>query len=294
MDLSVLPTLTVLSDYVTIAQLGDNKIVRVVHPKASAAISLHGGHVISFKPEGHEDLIWMSKDAIFDNKAALRGGIPICWPWFGRIAAPAHGFARNSAWALLEHRESDNGVIVSLGLTDNEHTRAIWPHQFKLVLNVEISDALKVTLDVTNTDSTAWQFSGALHTYLNLGDIHQMTVTGMGATYVDSLLNNQAFEGGDVLTLTDTIDRVYTAPENEIVLHDNAWNRKLSIQNSGDNSAVLWNPWKEGAESMGDMNNDGYLSMFCIESSLHANSLNEGKELAPGESHQLITHIAVK
>ncbi|WP_234494119.1 D-hexose-6-phosphate mutarotase [Vibrio maritimus] len=294
MDLSVLPTLTVLSDYVTIAQLGDNKMVRVLHPKASAAISLHGGHVVSFKPEGQEDLIWMSKDAVYDNKAALRGGIPVCWPWFGRIAAPAHGFARNSTWELIEHRESDNGVLVSIGLTDNESSREIWPHKFQLVLNVEVSETLKVTLDITNTDSTPWRFSGALHTYLNLGDIHQMEVTGMGTTYVDSLLDSKLCEGQEVLTLTDTVDRVYTAPDSEIVLHDNAWNRKLSVKNEGANSAVLWNPWKSGAESMGDMNNDGYLSMFCIESTLHANSLDEGKELAPGESHQLITHIAAK
>ncbi|GAL24600.1 aldose 1-epimerase family protein YeaD [Vibrio variabilis] len=86
MDLSVLPTLTVLSDYVTIAQLGDNKMVRVLHPKASAAISLHGGHVVSFKPEGQEDLIWMSKDAVYDNKAALRGGIQFVGR--GSVASP--------------------------------------------------------------------------------------------------------------------------------------------------------------------------------------------------------------
>jgi glucose-6-phosphate 1-epimerase len=294
MDLSVLPTLTVLSDYVTIAQIGDNKVVRVLHPKASAAISLHGGHVISFKPEGQEDLIWMSKDAIFDNKAALRGGIPVCWPWFGRVAAPAHGFARNSTWELIEHRENEQGVIISLGLTDSDTTRDIWPHKFQLVLNVEVSDSLNVSLNITNTDSAPWRFSGALHTYLNLGDIEKMEVTGMGSSYIDSLLDGKVCEGQEVLTLSDTIDRVYTAPSDEIVLHDNAFDRKLAVCNSGDNSAVLWNPWKQGAESMGDMNNDGYLSMFCIESTLHADSLEAGKELAPGESHQLATQIFIK
>ncbi|MGF1775165.1 D-hexose-6-phosphate mutarotase [Vibrio maritimus] len=294
MDLSVLPTLTALSDYVTIAQIGDNKVVRVLHPKASAAISLHGGHVISFKPAGQEDLIWMSKDAIFDNKAALRGGIPICWPWFGRVAAPAHGFARNSTWELIEHRENEQGVIVSLGLTDTDATRDIWPHKFQLVLNVEVSDSLNVSLNITNTDTTSWRFSGALHTYLNLGDIEKMEVTGMGSSYIDGLLDGKMCEGQEVLTLSDTIDRVYTAPSDEIVLHDNAFDRKLAVCNSGDNSAVLWNPWKQGAESMGDMNNDGYLSMFCIESTLHADSLEAGKELAPGESHQLATQIFIK
>lgn len=294
MDLSTLPTLTALSDCVTIAQLGENKIVRVIHPKASAAVSLHGGHVISFKPEGEEDLIWMSTEAVYDNKTALRGGIPICWPWFGRIAAPAHGFARNSEWHLIEHRESEYGVIISLGLTDSAETRNTWPHKFALVLNVEITEALKVTLNITNTDSAPWRFSGALHTYLNLGDIHTMEVTGMGSSYIDGLQGGKVCQGEDILTLSDTIDRVYTEPSDEIVLHDQTLDRKLSVVNRGDNSAVLWNPWAEGAKSMGDMNDDGYLSMFCIESTLHADSLESGHELASGDSYQLETVISAK
>ncbi|MDA0108324.1 D-hexose-6-phosphate mutarotase [Vibrio mediterranei] len=294
MDLSTLPALTVLSDYVTTAKLGDNTIVRINHPKANAAISLHGGHIISFKPSNQEELIWMSKDAVYDNKAALRGGIPICWPWFGRVATPAHGFARNSTWTLIEHRENDAGVIVSLGLSDNDQTREIWPHRFQLVLNVEVSETLTATLNVTNTDSAAWKFSGALHTYLNIGDIHNMEVTGMGPTYIDGLQEGKVCQGGEILSLTDTIDRVYTEPNKEIVLHDNAFNRQLSIVNDGDNSAVLWNPWEAGAKSMGDMNDDGYLTMFCIESTLHAKTLEAGQELNPGDTYQLATTLSVK
>ena len=129
MDLTTLPALTVLSDNVTIVEIDQVKVVRVIHEKASAGIALHGGHVLSFKPQGQEDLIWMSKQAVFDGKAALRGGIPVCWPWFGRIAAPAHGFARNSEWTLLEHRENENGVIIELGLLPSESTLAVWPHR---------------------------------------------------------------------------------------------------------------------------------------------------------------------
>ncbi|NOI88939.1 D-hexose-6-phosphate mutarotase [Vibrio splendidus] len=292
MDLSTLPTLTVLSDNVTIVEHEGVKLVRVIHDKANAAISLFGGHVVSFQPQGQEDLIWMSQQAKFDGKTALRGGIPVCWPWFGRIAAPAHGFARSSEWQLIEHRESEAGVIVSLGLKPSEATLAVWPHQFDARLNVEIGDQLKVTLDVKNTDSQPWTFSGALHTYLNVGDIQNTTTTGMGAEYIDSLQGGKICQGGSELVLTDTIDRVYTQPEAQIFVADKKLDRTLTVENHGHNSAVLWNPWAEGATAMGDMQNDGYLTMMCVESTLHAPSLEAGKTLQPGESHQLITVIS--
>ncbi|KJY83115.1 aldose epimerase [Vibrio galatheae] len=294
MNLSTLPALTVLSDNVTIVEIDQVKVVRVIHDKASAAIALHGGHVISYQPKGQTDLIWMSEQTIFDGKAALRGGIPVCWPWFGRIAAPAHGFARNSEWTLVEHRENDNGVIVELGLKPSEATLAIWPYQFDARLLIEIGDELTVTLNVTNTDENAWTFSGALHTYLTVGDIEQVKTTGMGAEYIDSLKGGEICQGGDVLQLTDTIDRVYTQPEAQIVVEDPALSRSIVVENQGHNSAVLWNPWAEGAQGMADMQDDGYKTFLCVESTLHAHSIEAGKLLQPNQTHQLISTISVK
>ncbi|UUM29760.1 D-hexose-6-phosphate mutarotase [Vibrio japonicus] len=292
MDLHSLPVVSALSDCVTIVEKDSVKIVRINHEKASAGIALHGGHVVSFTPAGQEDLIWMSDTAIFDGKAALRGGIPVCWPWFGRIAAPAHGFARNSTWELIEHRENDNGVIVELGLTSNEGIRQIWPHLFKARLIVEVTEQLKVTLKVENVDKHEWTFSGALHTYLNLGDIRQAKVTGIGPEYIDSLQNDEVIQGGQELVLSDTIDRVYTQPEADILVEDPVMNRTLTVTNQGHNSAVLWNPWAEGAQSMGDMPNDGYETFLCVESTLHAPSIEQGKTLQPGETYQLETVIS--
>ena len=294
MNLSNLPALSVLSDNITIVEKDGVKLVRVIHDKATAAISLHGGHVVSFKPTDQEDLIWMSQQANFDGKAALRGGVPVCWPWFGRVAAPAHGFARSSQWRIVEHRESENGVIVSLGLEPNEDTLAIWPHQFEARLNVEISEELVITLDVKNTDEKAWLFSGALHTYLNVGDIHKTVTTGMGPEYIDGLQDAKVCQDETSLVLTDSIDRVYTQPEENILVKDEVLNRTITVHNKGHNSAVLWNPWVEGAASMGDMQDDGYLTMLCVESTLHAPSIETGKELSPGESHQLITVISAQ
>lgn len=290
MNITHLPTISVLSDCVTIAQLDDVKVVRILHEKAEAAISLHGGHVLSFTPKGQDDLIWMSKDAIFNPDKAIRGGVPVCWPWFGRIANPAHGFARNSTWTLVEHRENENGVMVVLGLETSEETKAIWPFEFEARLTVEISDQLTITLDAKNTDDKAWNCSGALHTYLNVADINTTTITGMGSNYIDGLLEGKVCSGGDTLSIDAAVDRVYTQPENTVLVSDTR--RTFSVTNSGHNAAVIWNPWIEGAESMGDMNNDGYQTMLCVESTYHAASLEVAKVIQPNESFVLSTTIS--
>ncbi|AUI86549.1 D-hexose-6-phosphate mutarotase [Vibrio azureus] len=292
MDLHSLPTLTVLSDHVSIVEIDQIKVVRIIHDKATAGIALHGGHVLSFKPTGQHDLIWMSDNAIFDNQTALRGGIPICWPWFGRIANPAHGFARTAEWTLVEHRESEHGVIVELALPATQATHQLWPHQFDARLIAEIGEELKLSLKVTNTDSTPWTFSGALHTYLNIGDVRQTKTTGMGNEYLDNLQSGKPCQGENTLILTETIDRVYTQPEAQILVEDPVFNRTLTVINHGHNSAVLWNPWAEGAKAMTDMTDHGYETMLCVESSVHAPSLEQGKTLEPGESHELISMIS--
>lgn len=292
MDYINAPTVAALSDYVSIVQVNQCRSIRVLHPKANALISLHGAHLLSFQPAGQPDLIWMSKDAIFDAKAAIRGGVPVCWPWFGRVAAPAHGFARTSEWTLQQHRENEQGALIELVLSDSEETKAIWPYKFKATLYIDISETITLTLKVENTDTKDWMFSGALHTYLNLGDIGQAKVTGMGNTYQDSLQQGKVCEGADELMLTDTIDRVYTSPESVIKLHDPVLERIVQVTNTGDNSAVLWNPWAQGAAAMADMHDLGYQTMLCIESTLHAPSLETGKTLQPGETHQLTTTLS--
>jgi glucose-6-phosphate 1-epimerase len=294
MDLSSLPTLTTLSNNVTIVEHEQIKLVRVIHDKATAAISLFGGHIVSFTPAGQTDLLWMSTKTAYDAKTAMRGGIPLCWPWFGKIANPGHGFARIQEWSLVEHRESDEGVVVTLGLSANDATRAIWPYEFSLLLHVAISDALEVKLEVKNTDEKAWTFSSALHTYLNVGDINQVSTTGMGPEYIDKLQDSKVCQGSDTLQLTDTIDRVYTQPEAEIVVTDLALQRKLIVKNSGHNAAVLWNPWAAGSQSMADMADDGYLTMFCVESTIHSPCLSAGQTLQPGETHLLTTNICAQ
>ncbi len=294
MELRNLPAISTLSDSVTVCEYNGVKIVRVIHQRAEAGISLHGGHLLWFKPANQHDVIWLSEEAIISKEKAIRGGIPICWPWFGRLAEPAHGFARTSNWTLSEHKESNNGVIISLTLSHSKETLSIWPHRFLATLNIEVSDTLTVTLDVENCDDDEWRFSGALHTYLNLADVRTSTVTGMGAEYIDSLADTTITTGPDELMINSAIDRVYLKPASRLDINDPSHQRTLTVCNQGDNSAVIWNPWLEGAKAMADMAAQGYQTMLCVESTLYADSFEEGKQLQPGEHYQISTTIGVK
>ncbi|MCE0492922.1 D-hexose-6-phosphate mutarotase [Vibrio salinus] len=294
MNLLSLPAISVLSDNISIVEIDTVKVIRILHEKATAAISLFGAHLISYQPHGHQECLFLSKDAQFNGETPIRGGIPVCWPWFNKLAEPSHGFARTSEWQLKEHRENEAGVIIQLSLQHNEQTRNIWPYEFETLITFEIKETAHISLTVKNTDERPWTFSGALHTYLNVGNILTTQTKGLGTHYLDSLQGGKECIGEDTLILTDTIDRVYTKPESLITIHDDTWNRALVVKNEGHNSAVAWNPWKNGAENMTDMNNDGYQNMLCVESVIYSNCLSAGQTLQPGETHVLSTQISAK
>lgn len=290
MDLRKLSTINALSDAVTICEFQGVKIVRVIHDTAEAGISLHGGHLIWFKPAGEQDVIWLSEKAEFDTTKAIRGGIPVCWPWFGKAATPSHGFARNSQWTLNEHRENNNGVIISLMLEDSESTREMWPHKFKNELVFEIGTELKVHLTSTNVDDHSWSYAGALHTYFTVADINTVEITGMGKNFSDSTQGDKAAEGNNTLTFTQEVDRVYTSPQDIITINDKNNTRQIAVKNQGHNAAVIWNPWQDLSISMSDMADNSFETMVCVESTIYG----QGIELAPGQSHTLSTLISVK
>ncbi|MGF1700538.1 D-hexose-6-phosphate mutarotase [Photobacterium makurazakiensis] len=291
MDLRQLSTLSTLSDSVTVCEYQGIKIIRIIHNAVEAGISLHGGHLIWFKPTGESDVIWLSEKAEFDPTKAIRGGIPVCWPWFGKAATPSHGFARNSEWTLKEHRENEHGVIVALALEDNETTREIWPHKFNNELIFEMSSTLKVSLTSTNTDTSTWHYGGALHSYFAINDINQTHTTGMGTHYLDSTQGGKACIGEETLHFAQEVDRVYSQPTDVITIHDTAGHRSLEVRNSGHNAAVLWNPWQALSQSMADMADNSFETMVCVESTLTG---NDSITLAPGESHTLATEVFVK
>lgn len=266
----------------------------IEHQKLSAAFALHGGHLVHFQLADQAPIIWLSKTAIFNDKKAIRGGVPVCWPWFGAADPalgenlPAHGFARTSKWALGDISESTEGVVVELKLHSNEATLALWPFQFELTLKATLSDTLKLELITENKSATSLTYRSALHTYLNISAPENVSVSGLNEYFYNSL-KGKVLETGDTTLLIDqAIDAIYNKANGQILLEDRKLQRTLSITNTGNDSEVLWTPWVEGAQAFADMPDNGYQTMLCIESTITG---EHGQQVAAGEKHTLSTYI---
>lgn len=267
-------------------------LLRVNHPKVKGVISLFGGHVVSCQPKGQDDLLWLSEQAIFDGQTPLRGGIPLCFPWFNKAGSPSHGFARISEWALDSYEETPQGVTLILALSHSEKTQQIWPFAFDAKLTVTFASNLSVSLSVTNCDDKPWRYSGALHSYLKLGDIRQTSIQGLGPLYLDSLDERQEKRSLLPLIVNQEVDRVYTQAESTITINDDALNRQVLVHNDNNNSVVAWNPWQHGAQAMKDMADDGYEQFVCVESTVFADRLETGRLVEPGQTDILSTVIS--
>lgn len=183
-----LPVVEQLTPVLSRRQIDEADIIVVDHLRVKASVALNGAHLLSWKPEGEEEGLWLSAATSFKKGAAIRGGVPICWPWFGPAAQqglPAHGFARNQQWTLKAHNEDDNGAVLTFELQSNEETRALWPHDFTLFARFKLGKTCEIELEAHGEFETA----SALHTYFNVGDITEVNVSGLGDTYIDKVDN---------------------------------------------------------------------------------------------------------
>lgn len=266
----------------------------VEHKQLSAAFSLHGGHLLHFQQAQQAPVIWLSKTAVFDDKKAIRGGVPICWPWFGAAAPelgdglPSHGFARTSKWSIGQIIESDSGVELELKLHSSEETLKLWPYPFELTLKATLNKQLKLELITENQGKHAFTYRSALHTYLNISAPEAVNVSGLNNQFYNSL-NKGALEHGECTLLIDqAIDSIYKKSNTNILLEDKQLQRTLTITNTGNDSEVLWSPWIEGAKAFADMPDNGYQTMLCIESTITEKS---GQAIQAGQKHTLSTLI---
>jgi glucose-6-phosphate 1-epimerase len=229
-------------------------------------VMLHGAQVLSWVSGGQERL-YFSPQSSMDGQAAMRGGVPVCFPQFnqrGPLAErlPKHGFARNVAWQADEAELASNHARLTLRLNDNLQTRAWWPQAFALALHIELSPgALQLTLDVHNTDTQVLAFSGALHTYLAVPDVMQATLQGLGGQPEwDSLTDTHA-KAADTLRFAAEFDRVYEAGPQPMTL-----NQTLHISQSPSwANTVVWNPAQDLCQRLADMPDDGWRHMLCVE-----------------------------
>ncbi len=275
--------------------------IQINNDFADALISVYGGQVLSFQPKSSknesDDVLFASDTAVYQPGKAIKGGIPICWPWFGddpeALGRAAHGFVRNRLWSVEKTATLANGETqVVLGLKDNSETQSIWPYVFNLSLTVTIGKTLQLELKTQNTGDKPFVITQALHSYFLVGDIHETRVTGLqDIDYIDKTLPSlPCIKQHGAVIIDKEVDRIYLKAPSETKLVDDALKRIVTITSHGSHTTVVWNPWVESTAQMADLPNDSYLHFLCVET---ANAANDEVVIAPDESFCLHMEVAI-
>lgn len=254
------------------------KIVLNAPDGARAEIYLHGAHVTSWVPAGGEEALFLSPKAEFRAEAAIRGGVPIIFPQFaGMGPLPKHGFARTASWEAVETRP--NRAV--LRLRETEASLQTWPHKFGLEYTVTIGGGqLSMALKVTNTDASPFDFTAALHTYLQVLDLRRTTVWGLHGLWVTDSADGDrdSIQKEEWIDFPGEVDRIFLKAVKPLQLIQEE--QKLIIEQNGFKDAVVWNPGQEKCAALKDMQPDGYLHFVCVE----AAAIEKPLKLAPGQS----------
>src|SRR5215472_2571171 len=246
---------------------------------AEAEIYLHGAHVARWKPRGQRPVLFLSSKSLFAPGKAIRGGVPLIFPWFGSRAegkpGPVHGFARITEWTLEGTKlRNDGDVEITLGLAPNDSAPTFGYGEFALRFRVNVGSNLQMELEVHNYGKEPLVYEEALHAYFAVGDVRQASLSGLeGTSYIEKT------------------DQVHLNTNATCVIHDSAWNRRLIVEKSGSETTVIWNPWIDKTTHMSDMAPDEWQEMICVET---ANAADDALSLAPGGSHKLTASIRLE
>jgi glucose-6-phosphate 1-epimerase len=247
---------------------GGLPFIDVRNQSACALISLYGGQLLSFKPVNEKtDMLFISKKALYEEGKAIRGGIPVCWPWFGPdpkgLQRPNHGFVRNHFWTVAGVTSTDSATKISLQFTDQHIKEKTWQQPFTLILEFIIAQSLSLNLIIENTGEKPLTVTQAFHTYFNVGDICRVGVSGLdGRTYVDQLDNGKEKIQTGLVTITEAIERIYQNVDRPLLIHDSALNRRIEITSENCKTGIVWNPWQK---AMPDLEQQEYQRFVCVE-----------------------------
>lgn len=287
---------------------GGFPVIYVDNEHARAEICTYGGQVLSYRPErAAHDLLFVSGHAHFQPGKAIKGGIPVCWPWFGpdpqAEGRPDHGFVRLRQWTLLGTEAMVGGSTrVRLGCRDDAASRALWPHPFALEVEVTVGDTLAVALTTRNTGAAPIAVTQALHSYFTVGDVRRAQVLGLaGHEYIDKVPRGApgAADAGHVdvhirqsgpINFDGPVNRIYLDTTDRLVIDDPSLQRQIRIDREGSRSAVVWNPWIEQSKQMGDFGDDEYLNMVCVETT---NAATDAVAIPAGGSHRLASRYGL-
>ena len=261
--------------------------VKLTNAFGEAALTLYGAHVMSYTPAGALPVLWMSEKSMFTAGEPIRGGIPVCWPWFGPDVTGkfgGHGYARVSLWQMVAAGQTPAGeTAVTLALSDKDVDEKFAPQPFKLELTVTLGAELAVALKISNTGTEKLAYSGALHSYFNVADSAAIKVHGLeDCEYSDKVLNVEGKQAGAII-IDREIDRVYRNTTGVVKVEDPVFGRVIKVSKSGSTSTVVWNPWIEKSRKMPDFGDEEYHTMVCVEAA-NAPAAADDRVLAPGES----------
>lgn len=279
-------------------QSGAFMLVDVANTQATATLALQGAQLLTWAPRDQPAVVWQSPDARFIAGKSVRGGVPVCWPWFGPHATdaglPAHGIARNIPWEVLGtgKRENDTITHLELRLVHNDATRQLWPHPSELELHIDVGAALEMQLITRNTGAQAFTLGQALHTYFVVGDIRKVEVQGLdGCSYIDKVGTEQRRQQHGPVTFNGETDRIYVDSETDCLIDDPVLQRRIRVSKRGSRSTVVWNPWIDKSARLGDMGENGYLHMLCVESS---NAADDVVTVAAGDEYRLAVRYTLE
>lgn len=271
----------------------------------SATLTTHGGTLLSYRPAGGEEVIWLSETAVYDGSKPVRGGVPVCWPWFGPYnpqvmgedptdaAKKGHGVARYELWEVASVRSVDKDATeVVLQLEPNDSIRQAWPLPFVLKLVVTLGETLTLKLIGENCSDRDWLVSEAFHTYFSVANADGLILDGMDkASCIDKLPDGQRSTQAGPLQVSAPMECVFVDHADAVVIEDSGNQRQIVMQKTNSASTVVWNPGAEGARGFADMPDDQYAHMVCVEA---ANALDNAYILKAGESHRMAMTLSVR
>lgn len=269
--------------------------VQITSTFGSGEMYLHGAQVTSWKPAGNDEVLFVSTKSRWQEGQAIRGGIPICFPWFRAKGddhqAPAHGFVRTETWQIESIIQNEGRVSVSMFTESDEQTRRWWPGEFRLIHRVMFDPELKLELICRNTGTTPLRFEEALHTYNRVADVEQVHLQGLDTVrFLDNTnANQEKIQIGDVALASQT-DSAYMNTDSAVDLLDPKMRRQIRLQKDNSLTTVVWNPWREGAAALRDLGDGEWKQFLCVEAS---NILDSSVNLDPGQEHKMTAVLSV-
>lgn len=288
-------------------EMGDLTCWSLSFNNSKLLIAEQGAQILRYENNGEPPIIWLSEHAEMKPGNSQRGGVPVCWPWFGDLLrnpdsvqamhqqpqqAGAHGLVRSIDWALEGVEQREECASITFSYNSLEQPLAHWPHAAELILSVRLGERLSISLVCRNLGDQPLAFSQALHSYFAVSDINQVSVEGLqDCSYIETLEDWQARTQTGALHFSGETDRIYLNPPAKLQIIDPLWQRTINLLSTGSHSAVVWNPWIDKAQRLSQFDDAAWQQMLCIE---HANVLDDAVTLAPATEHELALDIWVE